>query len=154
MEIQIMQSKNSNKMNSKQVNEVTETYITLSSLISESDEQFLEINLVDGKTRVKLPKLAIEKLNEVLKEMIDTKSLTLDKDEKVLTTQQAANIIGCSRPHLIKLLESDEIKYYKVGKHRRILEKDVKEYRKKLKLKQKSFIEGMMKEDEELGLYD
>lgn len=149
-----MNNKKTDSMNSKQVNDIRETYQALSTLVSKSKGQFLEINLIEGKGKAKLPKSAVEKLNKILKEMIENESLSIDDENQVLTTQQAADIIGCSRPHLVKLLEKGEIKYYKVGKHRRVLEKDVLAYKNKLKEKQKDFIEKMIKEDEELGLYD
>lgn len=44
---------------------------------------------------------------------------------KQLTTQEAADVLNVSRPHLIKLLEQGAMAYETVGRHRRVLAKDV-----------------------------
>lgn len=71
-----------------------------------------------------------------------------------MTTQAAADIIGCSRPHLVKLLESGEIPFTKAGRHRREKIEDVIAYKKQLKDRQRQALIEMMKTDEEFGLYD
>ena len=71
-----------------------------------------------------------------------------------MTTQAAAEMLGCSRPHLVQLLESGKIPFTKVGKHRRVNYEDVRKYREEMKSDQKSRIIKMMQDDEELGLYD
>ena len=71
-----------------------------------------------------------------------------------VTTQKAAEILGCSRPYLVKLLEEGKIEFTKVGKHRRIMFEDVLKYKQLMKEAQKKNIIDMMHFDEELGLYD
>lgn len=71
-----------------------------------------------------------------------------------VTTQKAAEILGCSRPHLVKLLEEGRIPFVKIGKHRRILFEDVMAFKKQMKDEQKKHLIDMMNSDEELGIYD
>jgi excisionase family DNA binding protein len=70
-----------------------------------------------------------------------------------MTTQAAAEFIGCSRPHFVKLLENGEIPFTKVGRHRRVRFEDIAKYKETMKKKQEDAIVRMMKSDEELGLY-
>lgn len=71
-----------------------------------------------------------------------------------MTTQKAAEILGCSRPHLVKLLEEGKIPFTFIGKHRRVKFEDVMKYKKQLKDKQRQLLIEIMRADEEDGLYD
>ena len=69
--------------------------------------------------------------------MAEGKTVSIVPSDSELSTQQAADMINVSRPHLIKLLESKQIPFKKVGSHRRVLLMDIMEYKIKSLNKEK-----------------
>ena len=113
-----------------------------------------EIEIQETQETIKIPLNALKFLSEILKAMSQGKPFSLVPVATEVTTQKAAELLGCSRPHLVKLLEDGEIEFTKVGKHRRVKYEDVMKYKRKMKKSQKQHIIDIMRSDEELGLYD
>ena|SRR5947208_582418 len=84
-----------------------------------------------GKT-VTLPAAAVRLLVEVLSEMAHGNAVTLVPVHAELTTQQAANILGVSRPFLVKQINEGKLPGRKVGSHRRVLFSDLLAYKNKM----------------------
>lgn len=76
-----------------------------------------------------LPEAAFRALALVVRGMAAGQTMTLMPIGTRLTTQQAAELLHVSRPHLVKLLDGGEIPYEKVGTHRRVCVEDVLAYR-------------------------
>jgi len=70
-------------------------------------------------------------LIELLRHIGAGDAVTLVPVSQMLTTQQAADILNVSRPYLISLIEKDEIKCVRVGRHRRIKAEDLFAYKQK-----------------------
>lgn len=113
-----------------------------------------EIEIEETKEKLQIPSRELELLNEILKAMSQGKPISIVPVATEVTTQKAAEILGCSRPHLVKLLENGELDFIKIGKHRRIKFEDVINFKQKMKAEQKSRLIEIMNSDEELGAYD
>ncbi len=53
--------------------------------------------------------------------------------DQLLTTSQAAELLGVTRPTLVAWLEAGRIPFQRAGTHRRIRHTDVLEYREQLR---------------------
>lgn len=146
--------KNINKASKDEQKIAIESYDALAAVIKQLKSESPEIEIEETQERIKIPLSALKLLGEILQAMSKGKPFSLVPIATEVTTQKAAEILGCSRPHFVKLLEGGEIEYTKVGKHRRVKFEDVMEYKRKMKEIQKKHIIDIMKSDEEFGLYD
>lgn len=70
----------------------------------------------------------IERTTELL---LAGKNVRVIEDDEAMTTQDAADLLNVSRPHLVKLLETGEIPQLpKVGRHRRVARATVLKYKR------------------------
>lgn len=107
----------------------------------------------DGQ-QVSLPLEVYEVLVRVVDAMKAGKAITVAPLEQRLTTQQAADLLGISRPTLIKLLDENEIPHEKPGRHRRIRLSDVLAYRDRRRQERRARLAEMTRQGVEDGLYD
>lgn len=85
----------------------------------------------DGHT-VLLPQQVRAVLAQATASFAAGKAVTVATLEQRLTTQQAADLLGVSRPTLVKILNRHEIPYEQPGRqHRRIRLVDVLDYRER-----------------------
>jgi len=133
-----------------------ESYSALASVLEElkSGNKDVEIEIEETEEKIKIPLLALKLLAQILKVTSQGKPISIVPVATEMTTQAAAELLGCSRPHLVKSLESGAIPFTMVGKHRRVKYEDIVLYKRKMKTKQKSLLIEMMKADQETGLYD
>ncbi|MCL2646355.1 MAG: helix-turn-helix domain-containing protein [Phycisphaerales bacterium] len=78
---------------------------------------------------VDLPTSAFQLLIRILTEMSQGNAVTLMPIHSQLTTQQAAELLGVSRPFVVKELKEGRIRYQMVGTHRRIAYSDLMAYK-------------------------
>jgi len=76
-----------------------------------------------------LPGDIMNLLLNVLTQVSQGNAISLMPMHQEISTQQAADLLSVSRPHLVKLLEQGNIPFRKVGSHRRVKLTDVMDYR-------------------------
>ena len=101
-----------------------------------------------------LPHSVYQVLRDIVHYMSHGVSVELMPVHSQLTTQEAAEILGVSRPHLVKLLEQEKVPHHKVGKHRRIRLDDLLVYKHRRDSKRREILDQIRADSEELGLYD
>jgi len=97
---------------------------------------------VNSAGQVEIPAEIYQVLQQVVEAMQRGLAVTVAPQTMVLTTQQAADLLGVSRPTLIKLLGDDQIPYERIGTHRRIQLRDLLTYREQRRAAQYAALEA------------
>lgn len=104
------------------------------------------------EVEVVLPAEAVHLLVRVLTHMANGNAVTVLPVQAELTTQHAADLLGVSRPYLVRLLDEGKIPFHKVGTHRRVRAADLMAYQEQRRGKSKRLLDDLTEEAQELGL--
>ena len=91
---------------------------------------------------------------EIARNMEAGKAVSVVAEHQELTTQRAANILGVSRPFLVRMVEDGKLAFHRVGSHRRVYLSDLLEYKTKRDRARHEAIKRLAREDVEAGTYD
>ncbi len=106
----------------------------------------------DGR-QLELSPSILQALHFVLHHMARGDAVGLVPRAKMLTTNQAAEILNVSRPFLIKLLNERAIKFTKIGTHRRLQLGDVLRYKQQRDRQVLDELDELAREAQEAGNY-
>jgi len=90
----------------------------------------IAITVEGASEAIVVPRAVLEVLVRVLGSLSAGEGITVVPAHAEFTTQQAADLLNVSRPHLVKLLTDGEIEYRTVGTHRRVLAQSLMDYMK------------------------
>ena len=99
-----------------------------------------------------LPGYAINLLLAMLTEMSKGNAITVMPIHAELSTQETAELLNVSRPHLVDLLEQGKIPFRKVGTHRRVLANDVFDYKQRMDEARFKALDDLAAQAQELGM--
>lgn len=102
--------------------------------------------------QVELPTSALRLLVDILAELAAGNAVKVMPVHAELTTQEAADLLNVSRPHLVKLLEANALPYHKTGKHRRVRFADVMRFKAERDQASERAMEALARQAQELGM--
>jgi excisionase family DNA binding protein len=107
----------------------------------------------DGE-QVPLPAEVYRVLRHVVEVMRQGQATLVAPQGMLLTTQEAADFLGISRPTLVKLLEDDAIPFEKPNRHRRVRLQDLVDFQARRRRARRTALDQMTEEASDRGLYD
>ncbi|MBJ2182124.1 helix-turn-helix domain-containing protein [Pseudomonas veronii] len=113
------------------------------------------IELVDETQHrevVELPTFALRLLGEILSELALGNAVKVVPIHAELTTQEGADMLNVSRPHLVKLLDNGALPHTKTGRHRRIKFADLMTYKEQRDLASRNAMDELAAQAQELGM--
>ena len=91
-------------------------------------------------------------LLDILSELSNGNAVRVVPIHAELTTQEAADLLNVSRPHLVKLLEEGALPHHKTGKHRRVLFENLMQFKSERDRASEIAMEGLTKQAQELAM--
>jgi excisionase family DNA binding protein len=111
--------------------------------------------LVDSEGhQLELPQSVFEALLQVITAMSQGQGVTIAPHNALLTTQEAADFLGISRPTLVRLLDTDQISHELRGRHRRVRLSDLLDYQERSHSNRRRALDRLTEEGEAAGLYE
>jgi excisionase family DNA binding protein len=89
-------------------------------------------------------------IQEVFERFARGETIQVISINKEMTTQEAADWLEISRPHLVKLLEGGNIPFHKVGNQRRVRFEDLNAYHQRLR---EAALNELSELQQAMGLY-
>jgi len=124
----------------------------VSQKIKLSPEKGIKIKIQESGKFIIIPKKALALLSAIIQNMAEGKTISIVPSNSEVSTQQAADMLNVSRPHLVKLLETKKIPFKKVGSHRRILLKDITKYQEQQSKERETQLDFLANQAQELNL--
>ncbi|MCX7091997.1 MAG: helix-turn-helix domain-containing protein [Methylobacter sp.] len=135
--------------------EAEEAKITSRALSKYANNERLHLKIASNNSDTDdliVPGYAINLLLDILTEMSKGNAITVMPIHAELSTQETAELLNVSRPHLVELLEQGKIPFRKVGTHRRVLAKDVFDYKQRIDEDRLKALDELAAQAQQLGM--
>ncbi|NWD22289.1 helix-turn-helix domain-containing protein [Pseudomonas yamanorum] len=138
----------------KEVEAAVQGQRELASLLSTKFET-QRIDIFDKEDKphsLVLPTSALRLLVDILGELAIGNAVKVVPVHAELTSQEAADLLNVSRPHLVKMLEEGAIPFTKTGRHRRIRFSDLMAFKQRREDESQEAMDALAQQAQELGM--
>jgi len=138
----------------KEVEAAVQGQRALASLLSTKFET-QRIDIFDKEDKphtLVLPTSALRLLVDILGELAIGNAVKVVPIHAELTSQEAADMLNVSRPHLVKMLEEGAIPFTKTGRHRRIRFSDLMAFKQRREDESQEAMDALAQQAQELGM--
>ncbi|NWC91496.1 MULTISPECIES: helix-turn-helix domain-containing protein [unclassified Pseudomonas] len=136
----------------KEVEAAVQGQRELASLLSTKFET-QRIDIFDKEDKphsLVLPTSALRLLVDILGELAIGNAVKVVPVHAELTSQEAADLLNVSRPHLVKMLEEGAIPFTKTGRHRRIRFSDLMAFKQRREDESQEAMDALAQQAQEL----
>lgn len=109
--------------------------------------------VVPGLGVIDLPEPVMDLLLQVVRSVAAGEGITVVPRHRMLTTQEAAEFLGISRPTLVRRLESGEIAFQRYGRHRKVRLQDLVEFQERSRKERSDALGRMTELAQEADMY-
>lgn len=106
----------------------------------------------DG-TAHEIPESMVDVLRQVAQALSAGAGVNVAPLNALLTSQEAADYLGISRPTLVRMLERGDLPMERPGRHRFVRLSDLVEFREKQRAERRRILAEMQRQGQEDGLY-
>lgn len=86
----------------------------------------------EGRSTVTLQRETAMWIRNVLEDVAEGRLVNSPEPDEEMTTQQVADLLGVSRPFVVKLIDDGRLPGHKVGTHRRVYTRDAIDYKSRM----------------------
>lgn len=101
---------------------------------------------------MELPVSTLRLVEKILNGLAKGDAIRVVSVNAELTTQEAADLLNVSRPHLVKLLEDGELPFLRTGKHRRVRLADLLQFKDARERASVQVMDELSRQAQELGM--
>lgn len=113
---------------------------------------FAELVAPDGGRRA-IPPEVFRALEQVVDALASGKGVTVAPYSMLLTTQEAADFLGISRPTLVSLLESGQMEFERRNRHRKVTLRALVDYQERSRQERRSALVDFTKSGQAISSY-
>lgn len=129
--------------------------LAIRSLLAVVGGEGRNVRLIDADGRVlSLPKSLGQVLAEAARHLAAGRGVAILPYTRTLTTQQTADLLNVSRPHLVTLLEANAIPFHRVGTHRRVVLADALAYKADRDAGRRRALQAIVDEAQETSTFE